>query len=128
MNERERAYILLTTLDTSTTFLLISNEISKKKRCSVKQAAARPSNLVCATEILIGIFFTNTKDKKINQIKTMHLLVMSKQSRSRIFCQHVLPISIHKTLHLVLRGVLELFLHYYQHVLQLYYLLPTLRQ
>lgn len=58
MNERERAYILLTTLDTSTTFLLISKEISKKKICSVIQAATRPSNLDCATEILNGIFLS----------------------------------------------------------------------
>jgi len=31
MNEREEVYIVLTTLDASTIFLLISNEISKKK-------------------------------------------------------------------------------------------------
>lgn len=62
MNERDRAYIQLTTLDTSATFLLISKEISKKKICSVKQAAIRPSNLDCATEILIGILFTGAGD------------------------------------------------------------------
>lgn len=59
MNERERAYILLTTLDTLTTFLLISKEISKKKICNVRQAVTRPSNLDRATEILIGIFFND---------------------------------------------------------------------
>lgn len=59
MNRREKSYILLTTLDTSTTFLLISKEISKKNICSVKQAATRPSNFDCATEILIGIFFND---------------------------------------------------------------------
>lgn len=59
MNEREKVYILFTTLDTSTTFLLTSNEISKKNKCSVKHAAMRPSNFDCATEILIGIFFND---------------------------------------------------------------------
>lgn len=66
MNERERVYIPLTTLDTSTTFLLISKEISKKKICSVKQAATRPSNLDCETEILIGIFLKDIANKRLN--------------------------------------------------------------
>lgn len=88
MNRIKKAYILLTTLETSTTFLLTSNEISKKNKWSVKHAAMRPSNFDCATEILIGIFFKDIYTINIDQKITMQMIVQKTLSSSNIFYQH----------------------------------------